>query len=299
MKCITKIAAIFGCLILAFLGISCGQDETKITSAEKVASEAPSREDSYEEKKQNTNLNNISYSKETETAILQGIDSIASMVEKSQEEWEEKLKEREAATSKKEAPPGETLEQKQEKKPEKEVSDSIPSSEQETDKDSIRNPNEEPPGKTEASLIQEKYPVQGGKSWMYHTLDVDWSEEAFCFGSDVVLAVFEIQIQEDLHTDIWIHYYIPRSKSEDPPLETDAPIVIDGTEYIWRMSEPFFGNCFPEYDGSVSIVLRCYDRFGNFLSDEIRFDRVDAQTLRVKSNSGSDLPLKPGNVFTR
>ena len=37
----------------------------------------------------------------------------------------------------------------------------------------------------------------------------------------------------------------------------------------------------------------------NFLSDEIRFDRVDAQTLRVKSNSGSDLPLKPGNVFTR
>ena len=36
----------------------------------------------------------------------------------------------------------------------------------------------------------------------------------------------------------------------------------------------------------------------NFLSDEIRFDRVDAQTLRVKSNSGSDLPLKPGNVFT-
>ena len=76
-------------------------------------------------------------------------------------------------------------------------------------------------------------------------------------------------------------------------------VVIDGTEYIWRMSESFFGNCFPEYDGSVSIVLRCYDRFGNFLSDEIRFDRVDAQTLRVKSNSGSDLPLKPGNVFTR
>ena len=37
----------------------------------------------------------------------------------------------------------------------------------------------------------------------------------------------------------------------------------------------------------------------NFLSDEIRFDRVDAQTLRVKSNSGSDLPLKPGNVFAR
>mgnify|MGYP006949208732 CR=1 FL=1 len=59
------------------------------------------------------------------------------------------------------------------------------------------------------------------------------------------------------------------------------------------------GWCAPQYDGDVSIALRCYDQSGRFLYDELIFTRVGPDTMVLKSNDGNTLWLHPGDTFTR
>ncbi len=80
---------------------------------------------------------------------------------------------------------------------------------------------------------------------------------------------------------------------------TDRIITVDGVEYIWTMSSHYIGWCAPQYNGDVSVALRCYDQSGRFLYDELIFTRVGPDTMVLKSNDGNTLWLHPGDTFTR
>lgn len=159
-------------------------------------------------------------------------------------------------------------------------------------------PQPEPPGRTPASEIQEKYPVQGGAPWEFFTTDPTQQIEFFDPPREHALSSFTFEIAEDLSTKITHNTYLPPEDLDYTPEESNL-ITWNGKQYAWVASNYFTGNCSPEYDGSVTITLRCYDVHGQFLSDDLRFDRIDANTMRLKSNSGTALPLKVKDTFTR
>lgn len=159
-------------------------------------------------------------------------------------------------------------------------------------------PEPEPPGRTPASEIQEKYPVQGGAPWKFFTTDSSKQISFFDPPRKNALSSFTFEIAEDDSTKITHSTYLPPEDLDYTPEEKDL-ITWKGKQYAWVASSYFEGNCSPNYDGSVTITLRCYDTHGNFLSDDLHFDRIDANTMRLKSNSGTALPLTPKDTFTR
>ena len=99
--------------------------------------------------------------------------------------------------------------------------------------------------------------------------------------------------------EISCHYFARLDGYSEEIFNTDRIITVDGVEYIWTMSSHYIGGCAPQYNGDVSVALRCYDQSGRFLYDELIFTRVGPDTMVLKSNDGNTLWLHPGDTFTR
>lgn len=143
-----------------------------------------------------------------------------------------------------------------------------------------------------------KYPVMGDRAWTFYSTNPS-NRTNWYIPENTVLTVYTINIQKNLSTEITCDYYALLDGYPYQIYDTNTIKTVNGVDYVWQMRSNYTGGCFPEYDGSVTLMLRCYDSFGNFLNDELAFTRVGADTMILKSNDGTALNLYPGDTFTR
>lgn len=149
------------------------------------------------------------------------------------------------------------------------------------------------------SELNLKYPVMGERVWSFYSTDPANCSTEWDIPKNSALTVHTIKMEQDLSMEISCHYFARLDEYSDEIFNTDRIITVDGIEYIWTMSSNYIGGCAPQYNGDVSIALRCYDQSGRFLYDELIFTRVGPDTMVLKSNDGNTLWLHPGDTFTR
>ena len=147
--------------------------------------------------------------------------------------------------------------------------------------------------------MNEKYPVTDGREWRFFSTDSvnrlpDWPLEY-----ERVLSVIRVTIQENLDTAIFIDQYVPLADYTGTVYDPQTVITYNGEEYLWQVTRPYTGGCFPIMGGSVEIELRCYDDHGNFVTDDLMFIHTEKDTLLLIRNSGQAVPLVPGNTLKR
>lgn len=149
------------------------------------------------------------------------------------------------------------------------------------------------------SDLHAKYPVRGEREWVFYSTNPSNRHPECPYDYDGLLTAYRFQIAEDDATKITCEYYIPLNEYTGERYDSDTVITVGGLDYLWQMTSYYDGWCFPMYGGSVEIGLRCYDSFGNFLSDDLTFDREGPDTMILTKNSGTALQLNPGDTFTR
>ena len=149
------------------------------------------------------------------------------------------------------------------------------------------------------SELNVKYPVMGERVWSFYSTDPANCSTEWNIPKDSALTVHTIKMEQNLSMEISCHYFARVDGSSEEIFNTDRIITVDGVEYIWTMSSHYIGGCAPQYNGDVSVALRCYDQSGRFLYDELIFTRVGPDTMVLKSNDGNTLWLHPGDTFTR
>ena len=149
------------------------------------------------------------------------------------------------------------------------------------------------------SELNVKYPVMGERVWSFYSTDPANCSTEWNIPKDSALTVHTIKMEQNLSMEISCHYFARLDGYSEEIFNTDRIITVDGVEYIWTMSSHYIGGCAPQYNGDVSVALRCYDQSGRFLYDELIFTRVGPDTMVLKSNDGNTLWLHPGDTFTR
>ena len=149
------------------------------------------------------------------------------------------------------------------------------------------------------SELNVKYPVMGERVWSFYSTDPANRSTEWDIPQNSALMIHTIKIEQDLSMEISCHYFARLDEYSGKIFDTASIITVDGVEYIWTLSSHYIGWCAPQYDGDVSIALRCYDQSGRFLYDELIFTRVGPDTMVMKSNDVNKLWLHTGDTFTR
>lgn len=147
--------------------------------------------------------------------------------------------------------------------------------------------------------MNHQYPIENGSTWMFCSTDPSYRDPHDHFPSENLLTVYSFKVNPDLHTEILFEYYAPLTEYADSNIPEDMIRKIHGVDYVWQMTTIYEGCCFPCMDGTVDIELKCYDAHGNFVGDDLTFQRIDQDTLKLIRYSGDALFLRPGDTFTR
>lgn len=135
------------------------------------------------------------------------------------------------------------------------------------------------------------------KEWVFFITDpsrLDWE------GSNASLCRFSAT--PDLKTTIHTESYCLLDNWKDPINDSNIVKIFNGQKYVQIMQGNYSGSLSTVVGGEdiVTLELRCYSANGHqWLSDELKFKRVNNNTLQLISGDYKEFGLKNGDAFVR
>lgn len=139
--------------------------------------------------------------------------------------------------------------------------------------------------------------LYGKKEWMLFTAEPSRQRYE---GSTAFVCRFSAG--QDSYATIFVESYCLLDKWKYPLNDTTVIRTINGHEYVQTFSSMYKGSIFTIIGSEdvVTLELRCYDATGrNWLSDELKFKRIDNNSLKLISGNYEEFGLKTGDVFVR
>lgn len=180
-------------------------------------------------------------------------------------------------------------------KPENANSSIISSSGESENKDIMSSNVPASPTYEDYENLNRNFPVQGEREWKFHSTDADYAAPL----DPSELAECCITIDETDHVTIFWNYYYKAENHPEFSVGGNESVKFDGIDYYWFLCYRYEGTCFVEQNGVISIQLKCTNDWGDYVNDEITFQRDGSDKLIVTSHIGTEFNLFKGDEFVR
>lgn len=143
--------------------------------------------------------------------------------------------------------------------------------------------------------LNRNFPVQGEREWKFHSTDADYAAPY----DPSELAECCITIDETDHVTIFWNYYYKAENHPEFSVGGNESVNFDGIDYYWFLCYRYEGTCFVEQNGAISIELKCSNEWGDYVNDDIAFQREGSDKLIVTGHRGTAFNLFKGDEFVR
>lgn len=142
-------------------------------------------------------------------------------------------------------------------------------------------------------------PLYSDKEWVFFIKDpsrLDYNDD------NAIASVCRFSSKPDLKTTIYVESYGLLDNWKYPINDSITVKTFNGQKYVQLMQSNYSGTLSTVIGGEdiVTLELRCYNGNGHqWLSDELKFKRINNNTLQLISGDYEEFGLKNGDIFVR